>query len=241
MANHLHSNGPPVRNRLLAGLPATAFERLRPHLEHVTLKAHDQLMRPHAPAEHIYFPESGMVSMVVSLSDGAMIEAALIGNEGMVSVLPALGASLPTTEAMVQIPGTALRAHTDVLRREVAENADLHMAMVRFLQAGLIQVTQSVACVGHHTLRQRLARWLLMAHDAGKSDEIILSHEFLAMMLGVRRPGVTIAIGELKDAGLIMTGHGRIVIRDRKGIEKSACECYATVKAEYERLLGPHE
>lgn len=237
MPNHFHASGPPVRNGVLAALPAAAFGRLKPHLEHVALHTHDQLLRPHAPAEHVYFPESGMVSRVVTLSDGAAIEAALVGREGLVNVLPALGARLGTTEAMVQIAGTALRTRTEDLRREVGEDTALYMAIVRFLQAELVQVTQSVACIGHHTLRQRLARWLLMAHDAGQSDEIALSHEFLAMMLGVRRPGVTIALGELKTADLIATSHGRIVILNRKGLEAVACECYATVKAEYERLL----
>jgi CRP-like cAMP-binding protein len=227
----------PVRNKLLSSLPAAAFERLRPYLERVTFKAHERLVKSGAHTEHVYFPEAGLVSLMLSLEDGAAIEVGLIGHEGLVGVLPALGASRVTSEAVVQIAGSGLRMRTEVLRREVGLERALRDALVRFLEALFIQVAQSVACNGHHTLRQRLARWLLMAADRGDTNEITLSHEFLAMMLGVRRPGVTIALGELKKAGIVRTGHGRVVIRDRKRLEAAACECYRTVKREYERLL----
>jgi len=237
MPNRLQPDAPPVQNSLLARLPAADFERLRPHLKHVALRAHDRLMKPGIRTEHVYFPESGMVSLILSLEDGAAIEVGLIGNEGLVGVLPALGASLVTSKAVVQIRGTALCMPTDVLRIEVGLNPSLRAALMLYLQALFVQVTQSVACNSHHTLRQRLARWLLMANDCGKTHEITLSHEFLAMMLGVRRPGVTVALGNLKSAGFITTGHGRITIKDREHLEEVACECYGTVKREYERLL----
>lgn len=237
MPNRLQPDAPPVQNSLLARLPAGDFERLRPHLKPVTLRAHDRLMKPGIRTEKVYFPESGMVSLILSLEDGAAIEVGLIGNEGLVGVLPALGASLVTSEAVVQIQGMALWMPTDVLRIEVGLNPSLRAALMLYLQALFVQVTQSVACNSRHALRQRLARWLLMANDCGKTHEITLSHEFLAMMLGVRRPGVTVALGELKSAGFITTGHGRITIEDRQRLEEVACECYSTVKKEYERLL----
>ena len=231
-------DGAPVHNGLLSALPPATFERLRPHLERVNLKAHARLMKPDMRTKYVCFVEAGLVSLILSLEDGAAIEIGLIGREGLIGVLPALGASTVASEAIVQIAGSALCLRTEVLRYEVGLEPELRNVLVRFLEALFIQVSQSVACNGHHTLGQRLARWLLMAADRGRTHEITLSHEFLAMMLGVRRPGVTIALGELKKAGIVQTGHGRIVIRDRKRLEAAACECYRTVKREYERLLA---
>lgn len=238
MANRLHANGPAVRNRLLAHLPADDFERVRAHLEHVPLARRQRLMEPDAPVEYVYFLESGMVSLILTLENGALTEVGLIGNEGLVGVLPALGASRATAEALVQIAGSALRMRADVLRKEVGLNRSLRSELLNYVQALFAQVTQAVACNSHHTLSQRLARWLLMANDCSQTNEIPLSQDFLAMMLAVQRPTVTIAIGELRKAGLIATGHGRIVILDRKGLEAAACECYGAVKDQYQRLLG---
>lgn len=238
MPHRLHTSGGPIHNRLLASLPEAEFQRLQPHLERVALKEHQKLMTPGTRTEYIYFLESGLVSMILTLEDGATIEIGLIGDEGLVGILPALGASSVASEAIVQIAGAGLRIRTAVLRGEVGLNPPLREALVRFLEALFVQITQTVACNGHHTVRQRLARWLLMAADRGNTDVITLSHEFLAMMLGVRRPSVTIALAVFKNTGLVATGRGRIIIKNRKALERAACECYSTVKMEYDRLLN---
>jgi CRP-like cAMP-binding protein len=227
-----------IGNHLIAGLAAEDFERIRPHLKRITLRQHDRLIRPDAPTEHVYFPETGMVSLVLSLEDGSIVEVGLVGNEGLVGVLAGLGASRISGEAIVQMPGSALSLSTEVLRREIGIGHSLREMLLRYVQALFAQVTQSAACSGRHTLPQRLARWLLMANDCAATDQIRLTHEFLSMMIGVRRPGITDALGALKSAGIIATARGSIVILDRKGLEAAACECYRTVKAEYERLLA---
>jgi CRP-like cAMP-binding protein len=239
MTNHLKSSGRPVHNRILSGLPPGDFDRLQPYLEPVELITHHRLLDPPKPAQHVYFLESGMVSLVISLVGGETSEVGLIGNEGFVGIVIALGGSHAMTEAIVQISGHALRMPIDVFRQELGLNLSLRAATLNFIHALFIQVTQSVACNRHHSLRQRLARWLLMANDCGTSDDVTLSQEFLAMMLGVQRPTVSLALGELRDAGVIATGHGRINILDRKRLEHESCECYEAVKREYESLLGP--
>jgi CRP-like cAMP-binding protein len=227
-----------VGNQLIAGLSADDFDRIRPHLEHVTLSQHRRLLRPDAPTEYVYFPETGMVSLILSLEDGNTVEVGLVGNEGIVGVLAGLGASRISGEAIVQMPGSAWRMNTDLLRKEIGISATLRQMLLIYLQALFAQICQSTACNARHALPARLARWLLMANDCGETNEVRLTHEFLSMMLGVRRPGVTIALRTLRDAGMIAGGHGRILILDRRRLEARACECYRTVRQEYDRLLG---
>jgi CRP-like cAMP-binding protein len=232
-------NYPPIGNHLVANLAAEDFERIRPHLDHIPLTQHQRLLEPNAPTSHVYFPEAGMVSLILSLEDGSIVEVGLIGNEGIVGVLAGLGASRISGEAIVQMPGSALRIGTDILRREIGIGHSLREMLLRYVQALFAQVTQSAACNGRHALPQRLARWLLMANDCADSNEVRLTHEFLSMMISVRRPGVTHALGELRAAGIVSATRGCIIIRDRKKLEAMACECYRTVKDEYERLLAP--
>jgi CRP-like cAMP-binding protein len=232
-------NYPPIGNHLIANLAADDFERMRSHLEHIPLRQHQRLLEPNAPTSYVYFPETGMVSLILSLEDGSIVEVGLIGNEGIVGVLAGLGASRISGEAIVQMPGSALRINTDVLRRELGVSPSLREMLLRYVQALFAQVTQSAACNGRHALPQRLARWLLMANDCAATNEVRLTHEFLSMMISVRRPGITHALGVLKDAGIIATSRGSIAIRDRQRLEATACECYRTVKDEYERLLSP--
>jgi CRP-like cAMP-binding protein len=229
----------PGGNHLIARLTAEDFARISPHLEEITLVQHQRLIAPNTPTSHVYFPESGMVSLILSLEDGSIVEVGLIGNEGIVGVLAGLGASRISGEAIVQMPGAGLRIGTDVLRRELGVSPSLREMLMRYVQALFAQVTQSAACNGRHNLTQRLARWLLMANDCSQTNEVRLTHEFLSMMISVRRPGITHALGELKDAGIIGATRGCITIRDRKALEARACECYRTVKDEYERLLSP--
>lgn len=226
-----------ISNRLLVALAAENLDPLRPHFQPVSLPHKQTLSKPGTPIEHVYFVQQGMVSLVQPLENGAMIEVGMIGNEGFVGVPVLLGAESSPLEAMVQIPGSALRMQASAFREEVTRRSTLLALLLRYVQALHIQVSLSAACNGRHTLPERLARWLLTARDRTTSDELPLSHEFLSMMLGVRRAGVTVAVGTLKTAGLIRNSNGRVTIIDRQGLEAASCECYRTVRNEYERLL----
>lgn len=226
-----------INNRLLACLPEEEFEQLRPYLRPVDLPRGELLLQPNKLIDYVYFPQTGMVSLVLTLEDGSVIEVGLIGKEGMVGALAPLGAAAMSGEARVQMAGAGLRMRAAALRAETVRNPHLMDLLLRYVQALFAQVSQSVACNGRHPLKARMARWLLMAQDCGESNVIPLSHEFLATMLGVRRAGITVAMGEFSKAGLIDNRHGRFVILDRKGLEAAACGCYEAVKAQYQRLL----
>jgi CRP-like cAMP-binding protein len=178
-----------------------------------------------------------MVSLVQPLENGVMIEVGMVGNEGLVGVPVLLGADTSPLEAMVQMPGSALRMETSVFRQEIGRRTAFLELLLRYVQALHVQVSLSAACNGRHTLPERLARWLLTARDRATSNKLPLSHEFLSMMLGVRRAGVTVAVGTLKAAGLIYNTHGQVTIVDRPGLEGACCECYRTVRDEYRRLV----
>lgn len=227
-----------IRNKLIAGLTRKDFNRIHAHLEHITLPQHQRLLGPDVPTEYVYFPEAGMVSLILSLEGGDVVEVGLVGNEGIVGVLAGLGTSRISSEAIVQMPGSGLRMSTDALRKEIGVNPSIRQMLLRYVQALFCQITQTAACNARHTLPQRMARWLLVANDCALAREVNLTHEFLSMMLSARRAGVTTALGTLKNAGIIATGHGRIAVLDRERLEAAACECYRTVKAEYGRLLG---
>ena len=226
-----------ISNGLLGALAAYDLDSLRPHLHAVALTHRQALSKPGTLIEDVYFVQDGMVSLVQPLENGAMIEVGMIGNEGFVGVPVLLGADTSPLEAMVQIPGSALRMQASAFREEVDHRRILLGLLLRYTQALHIQVSLSAGCNGRHTLPERLARWLLMARDRASSDDLPLSHEFLSMMLGVRRAGVTVTVGTLKSAGLINNSHGRVTIIDRQGLEAASCECYRTVRTEYDRLL----
>jgi CRP-like cAMP-binding protein len=228
----------PISNRLLLALSREDLDPLRRHLEPVPLTHKLILSSSNTPIDCVYFPQEGMVSLVQPLENGAMIEVGMIGNEGFVGVPVLLGADTSPLEAMVQIPGSALRMRASVFREEAGRRTALLGLLLRYVQALHIQVTLSAACNGRHSLPERLARWLLTARDRATSDQLPLSHEFLSMMLGVRRAGVTVAVGTLKAAGLIHNTHGQVTILDRQGLEGACCECYHTVRNEYQRLVA---
>jgi CRP-like cAMP-binding protein len=226
-----------IANRLLAGLPAKARAQLARHLEPVSLPRGQVLTKPGVRINYVYFPEGGMVSLVHPLTDGTQIEVGVIGSEGFVGVPVLLAADTSPVEAMVQIPGSALRMRATVFRQQVARIKSLSDAVHRYAQALHVQISQTAACNGRHLLQERLARWLLTARDRADSDELPLSHEFLSMMLGTRRVGVTLALGTFRTAGMIKNRHGRVTIMDRANLEDAACECYRSVKEEYANLL----
>lgn len=225
------------RNHLLASLPAAEFSRLRASLDHIELPVREIISPPGVVITHAYFPENGLVSLVQPLSDGSAVEVGLIGREGFVGSVLMLGAQSSPSEANVQLKGSAARITTKALREALPRNKQLNALLLAYTHALLIQVTQTAVCNNRHNLQERLARWLLSAQDRAESDELALSHEFLSMMLGRRRAGVTVALGLMRKAGLIENSHGRIRIIDRRGLEKAACECYRVVRDEYKRLL----
>jgi CRP-like cAMP-binding protein len=226
------------RNRLLAALPADDLARLWPQLEQVELELRRVLMVPDQPINAVYFLETGWVSMLASLADGKSAEVGVAGSEGMVGLPLVLGSDSSSIEAMVQAPGTALRLGADAFRQAMDASATMRTLLLRYALAFQGQVTQTAACNGNHALDQRLARWLLMAHDRAEGDEFPMTQEFLALMLCVHRPGVTVAARLFQQAGLIRYGQGHMRVTDREGLEAAACECYGAVRRQFEALLG---
>jgi CRP-like cAMP-binding protein len=229
---------PATGNRLLDLLPPSQLDRLRPHLTSEVLALNQTLQERGKPVESVVFPTSGMISIVAMMRDGASVEVGLTGREGMLGVQSLLGDEVSLNEAMVQIPGGALRMPAAILEREAHASPQLRAILLRYAQAYLNSATQSAACNRAHLLEQRLARWLLTARDRAGTDRLPLTHELIAMMLGVRRAGVTVAAQSLQSAGLIHYAHGRITIADREGLAVAACECYEVTRREYARLLG---
>jgi CRP-like cAMP-binding protein len=224
--------------RILASLPPSSYRRLLSKMEVVRFPRNLSLQEPQKPASHVYFPRNGVASIVTRMTDGRTIEVATIGNEGFVGLSTYLGNSRFPMDTFVQIPGEAVRMDVDAFRREVRADEAFANPIRRYAQALLIQIGQSVACNRVHPIEQRCARWLLMSHDRVLGEEIDLTQEFLAEMLGVRRAGVTQAAGALKRRKLIDYRRGKIRILDRKGLEKAACECYAFIRSEHDRQLG---
>jgi CRP-like cAMP-binding protein len=226
-----------ILNKLLLALTPEDLDRLHPHLELITLVQKQILSKPNAPIEHVHFVQDGMVSIVQVLEDGVDAEVGVIGSEGFDGMPVLLGAETSPLEAMVQLPGFALRLPASALRDAVALSPALSELLLRYVQAFHIQVSMCAGCNLRHNLPERLARWLLIARDRAASDRLRLTHEFLSIMLGVRRPGITVALGALRAAKLIYNGHGHVTIIDRPGLEAACCECYGVVRNEYKRLL----
>jgi CRP-like cAMP-binding protein len=225
-------------NRILASLPSAAYQRVRSKLEPTEFRSGQHLHEVDGPIAHVYFPRSGVASVVARMDDGRTVEVATIGNEGVVGLGAYLGDGSSPMEAFVQIPGEAVRMDAGAFRQEIRAGGALRDGIRRYSQALLTQVGQSAACNRVHAIDERCARWLLMSHDRVVGDEIRLTQEFLAEMLGVRRAGVSGAAGLLKRRKLIDYRRGRIRVLDRKGLEKAACECYALIRAHHERLVG---
>jgi CRP-like cAMP-binding protein len=227
-----------VRNRLLASLPPTAFERLAASLTPVTLSFKQFLLEADEPIGAAYFIETGMVSYLHYLEGGEALEVGLIGSEGMVGLPLILGVDSASFGAMVQMEGTALRIGPTALRQAFNESEALRNRLLRYMQALHVQVSQTAVCNKHHSLEERLTRWLLMAHDRAGEDQFPMTHEFMSLMLGVRRAGVSITANILKQAGLIHYRNGSMTILDRPGLEDAGCECYGNVQRKFEQLLG---
>lgn len=225
-------------NRLLASLPNGEAERLRRHLTPVELAFKQLLYKARKPIEYVYFPTAGVASAVTYVQDGGAIEVATIGDEGMVGLSALMGPANSPTEVFVQVQGQGLRMPAAVLRHEAGPGSPLHEVLVKYLHAYLFQLSQAVACNGLHNVRERCCRWLLITHDRVHTNELPLTHEFLGIMLGVRRASVTDVLTPLQEEGLIRSRRGTITVLDRQRLEAGSCECYRLVADEYTRLLG---
>jgi len=232
---------PTSRNRLLAAVPSEVLAELWPQLKSVELPLRQVFHAPGQPIDAVYFPETGCFSMLAYLEDDDDAEVGLVGREGFVGLPVLLGADHDDIEAMVQGPGTALQMDAQAFREERERFPVLRSLLLRYALFHHGQVARTAACNGHHHIDQRLARWLLMAHDRAEGDEFPMTHEFLSMMLGVRRAGVTVSASALQNAGYIQYGRGRIQITDRPGLESIACECYGVVRRAHDRLFGLSE
>jgi len=225
-------------NLLLARLPNSECERLTDRMRPVSLEFKQVLYKTRTPIEHVYFLSRGAASALTVMQNGSAIEVATIGNEGVVGHSILFSANESTNEILMQVAGEGLRMDAEVFRHEAGHDGPLRRLMLSYNAAYLIQVSQSVGCNGLHTVQQRCCRWLLITLDRMESNVVPLTHEFLSIMLGVRRASVTEVLGPLQDKGLVNNSRGAITIVDRDGLEKLACECYRKVKDEFERILA---
>ena len=226
------------KNLILRALPPEDFARLQPDLGITDLSFKRALQRDGEPIDTVYFPWSGVCSITRTMRDGRMVEVGIVGREGAVGSLAGLGVDHATGDCMVQIAGEGAHTlRTAIFSAEMNRHGALFTLVTRFTQALTTLVLQSVACNALHTAEERCARWLLLAHDRADGDTFALSHEFLSVMLGVRRPTATIAAGILQRAGLITYKRGRMTILNREGLEDAACECYAAVQEKFEPLM----
>lgn len=228
----------PTNNQLLAALPVEEYQRLAPHLELILLSQLQILYNMGEAIEYVYFPNQALVSLVSLLEDGSTTEVGIIGKDGMIGLPICWGGDSTNIQAIVQVPGDAMRMKAQVLKTEFSRPGELQRMLLLYTQALFSQVAQSVACNRHHNIEQRLARWLLTVQDQIQSEELLLTQEFIAQMLGTRRSGVTVAAMSLQQAGSISYSRGKIAIVDREKLKSSACECYGIVKREFPRLLS---
>jgi CRP-like cAMP-binding protein len=225
-------------NRLLASLPPADFELFRPHLKPIDLVHEVVLFAAGDQLQRVYFPHSGVISLVINLSDGQMIEAAMVGRDSMAGGAAALDGRVALNTAIVQVAGAASVLDVEALGKVAQHSGAFRAAMMRHEQILLAQAQQSAACNASHTVEARLARWLLWTRDLSGSDTLGLTQEFVAQMLGVRRTSVSLVANTLQNAGLIRYRRGRIEITDLQGLRAASCECYSRVKTHYDRLLG---
>jgi CRP-like cAMP-binding protein len=225
-------------NRLFSLLSDADYERLRPHLSHVVFDYRKSLYEASRPIDHVYFPIDGVASLVITTADGSGAEIGTIGNEGFVGLPVCLGDREAPSSVYVQVPGSGLEIDARLFRRELERSPTLNQIMLRYAHAFFNQVAQSAACAHLHRVEQRCCRWLLMTRDRMPSGDFLLTHEFLGMMLGVRRTTVTDVMGVLQRAGLIRYRRGHVTILDHEALQQRTCECYDISRLEFDRLLG---
>lgn len=227
----------PLTNQLLASLPEAEWLRWQPQMERVELKLGQVLYESGTTMHHVYFPTNAIVSLLYVMEDGASAEIAVVGHEGVVGISIFMGGGSTPSRAVVQSAGWSFRMRAAVIKEEFARSMPVLHLLLRYTQALITQMAQTAVCNRHHSLDQQLCRWLLLSMDRLKGNELIMTQELIANMLGVRREGVTEAALRLQKAGLISYARGHIQILDRPGLEQRTCECYGVVKQEYDRLL----
>lgn len=228
----------PKANRLLACLPQSELDLLLPHFELVSLAHGEHVIVPDVPIQHNYFPLNALLSLVTTMEDGASVESGIIGREGMSGIPVLLKANQTTMPTFTQVPGDALKIRAEIIRQAYDRRGALHDLLNRYMHTVVIMGSYSTACNALHKIEARMAKWLLMSSDGVGSDEFNLTHEFLAVMLGVRRASVSEIASALRNDGLIHYSRGQIKIINREGLETVSCECYHKTKSEYERLFG---
>lgn len=233
-----HPDVIPTNNRLLAALPPEVYERLVPNLELIAMPLGKVIYESGIELEYVYFPvPSCIISMLYVMEDGASAEIAVVGDEGMVGIALFMGGGTTPSRAVVQSAGQAFRLKGKALTDEFERHSGLLVLLLRYTQALMTQMSQTAVCNRHHSVEQQLCRWLLLSRDRLSSNELVMTQELIANMLGVRREGVTEAAGKLQAAGLIHYSRGKITLLDRPKLEARVCECYAVVQREYLRLL----
>ena len=228
----------PVENRLLAALPRDEYERLLPNLQQVSFSLGEVVYEFGGRLDYVFFPTTSIISLLYTMVNGATAEMGLTGNDGVVGIALFMGGNTMPNRAVVLSAGDAIRLEAKVLKDEFALGGKFQYLLLRYTQALITQISQTAVCNRLHSVEQQLCRWLLLSHDRVKADELIMTQELIADMLGVRREGVTVAAGRLQDAGAISYVRGHIKILDRQRMEETVCECYRVVKDEFDRLLG---
>ncbi len=227
------------KNRLLAALPEAEWQRWLPQLELVEMPLGEVLYESGGTLSHVYFPTTAIVSLLYVMENGASAEIAVVGNEGLVGVSLFMGGESTPSRAVVQSAGQGIRLEARSMKDEFNRAGPTLHLLLRYTQALITQMAQTAVCNRHHSVDQQLCRWLLLSLDRLEGDELVMTQELIANMLGVRREGVTEAALSLQQAALIRYARGHITVLDRSGLEKRSCECYAVVKKEYDRLLPP--
>src|SRR6202165_6053907 len=227
----------PHQNHLLAALPASDFQRLASHLELGPMRLGEVLYESGGQLRYVYFPTTSILSLLYVMEDGASAEIAIVGNEGILGISLFMGGETTPSRAVVQSAGHAFRLKAELLKTEFGRFGPTMHLLLRYTQALITQMAQTAVCNRHHSVDQQLCRWLLLSLDRLQTNELSMTQELIANMLGVRREGVTEAAGKLQDAGLIRYRRGSISVLDRPGLEARVCECYQVVKTEFDRLL----
>lgn len=228
----------PPQNQLLASLPKEALASVMPKLTRAPLIFREIIYKAGGPIESVRFPETGMISLVANLEDGTAAEVGIVGREGILGITLLFGVDTSFCESMVQMPGMSLEMAASDFHAEIQANAPFRKVLLRYSEAVQGQIMQTAACNGRHGLEQRLARWLLMAMDRAGSAELPLTQDFIAMMLGVHRPSITVTAGILQRAGLIRYASGLVTVLDRAALEDASCECYGAVRRRFANVLG---
>jgi CRP-like cAMP-binding protein len=226
-----------VPNLILAALPQEIFAALQPHLQHITMRFGDVIAETGEPIRKVYFPSSGVISLVVELSVGEMIETAMVGRDGVANATTALDGKVALYRGLIQVAGEATTIEPDALRAVARRFDRLQAIIIRHEQVLLAQAQQSAACNASHTVEARMCRWLLRMRDLTESEDLKLTQEFLAQMLGVRRTSVSLVAGTLQNAGFISYHRGNIRLLNVEQLSQGACECYETVKGHYQSML----